>query len=531
MEAAGNCAEHVSKTCSRIRRVLEDCKFTFIPDLSDEEVARFLHRRRLIPARPPLASDQEWYTRCELAEALGGRRPQQLGRILRREGLTARGNGKARRYPREAVERLQEIVCRGMGVSTSNAYATAIKSFCKWLVAKKRTGHDRMAGLAKVNAEADRRHERRALLLDEIRSLLDTTHAGASAVEGLAGRDRALLYAVAMASGFRASELRSMHPASFDLDADPPTATVKAAYSKNRRESVQPLPPDLAAALRTYLEGRPARQPVWPGDWHLNAAEMLRHDLALAGIPCRDDAGRVVDFHALRHSYITLLSKAGVSPKVAQELARHSTIDLTMNVYTHVNMHDLAGAVAGLPPLVPSGPARDDLALAATGTDGRRAHGGQDPIRDPARPRLTVQLTGRNEAGCDSLRASDTPAAAGIRTGNPDKPLHGQGFETRGDRMTLNEGKLPGQDSNLDKESQNHRAPRRNAIPTNTIGQITHPGCSAGRSDQEAEGGIADADLAALVAAWPMLPEPIKAAVRALVTSAVSSARVGVASE
>ncbi len=30
------------------------------------------------------------------------------------------------------------------------------------------------------------------------------------------------------------------------------------------------------------------------------------------------------------------------------------------------------------------------------------------------------------------------------------------------------------------------------------------------------EGGIADADLAALVTAWPALPEPIKAAIRAL---------------
>jgi len=42
---------------------------------------------------------------------------------------------------------------------------------------------------------------------------------------------------------------------------------------------------------------------------------------------------------------------------------------------------------------------------------------------------------------------------------------------------------------------------------------------SAGRSEQRGEGGIADADLAALVAAWATLPEPIKAAIRALVGS------------
>jgi hypothetical protein len=42
-------------------------------------------------------------------------------------------------------------------------------------------------------------------------------------------------------------------------------------------------------------------------------------------------------------------------------------------------------------------------------------------------------------------------------------------------------------------------------------------GRSAGRSDERSEGGIPDADLAALVAAWPTLPGPIKAGILALV--------------
>ena len=43
---------------------------------------------------------------------------------------------------------------------------------------------------------------------------------------------------------------------------------------------------------------------------------MLRLDLAAAVIPFRDAEGRVADFHALRHSYITLLQRSGVHPKL-----------------------------------------------------------------------------------------------------------------------------------------------------------------------------------------------------------------------
>ncbi|MBA3481977.1 MAG: tyrosine-type recombinase/integrase, partial [Pirellulales bacterium] len=82
-----------------------------------------------------------------------------------------------------------------------------------------------------------------------------------------------------------------------------------------------------------------------------------------------DADGRVFDFHALRHQFITSLAAAGVHPKVAQTLARHSTIDLTMNRYTHLLHTDLAGALETVP-----GPsaAPENQSARATGTDGRR---------------------------------------------------------------------------------------------------------------------------------------------------------------
>jgi hypothetical protein len=79
----------------------------------------------------------------------------------------------------------------------------------------------------------------------------------------------------------------------------------------------------------------------------------------------RDGAGRYADFHALRHSFISNLVSGGVHPKTAQRLARHSTITLTMDRYTHLRRDDLADAVTALPDL--SGPARQ---AAVTGTYG-----------------------------------------------------------------------------------------------------------------------------------------------------------------
>ena len=64
----------------------------------------------------------------------------------------------------------------------------------------------------------------------------------------------------------------------------------------------------------------------------------------------QDENGMYADFHANRHTFISNLAKSGVSPKVAQTMARHSDINLTMNVYSHVEMDEQAAAISELPP-------------------------------------------------------------------------------------------------------------------------------------------------------------------------------------
>jgi integrase len=130
----------------------------------------------------------------------------------------------------------------------------------------------------------------------------------------------------------------------------------------------------LAAALRPWLAAKPAGLPLWPGTWHKRAFKMIAADLAVAraawiaeaGVDTaerqrrerssflcyRDEEGRVLDFHSTRHSYITMLAKSGAMPRMTQELARHSSIDLTMNHYTHLRLHDQAAAGEALPSLL-----------------------------------------------------------------------------------------------------------------------------------------------------------------------------------
>lgn len=67
---------------------------------------------------------------------------------------------------------------------------------------------------------------------------------------------------------------------------------------------------------------------------------ILRRGLAHAGIPYHTERG-YADFHALRHTFVSSLVRSGVHPSVAKELARHSTITLTIDVYGHVETEKL----------------------------------------------------------------------------------------------------------------------------------------------------------------------------------------------
>ena len=267
---------------------------------------------------------------------------------------------------------------QNLSLQTCNHYIRAIKTFCNWLVKNNKLLRHPLLSVSLFNADTDQRHCRRPLDATEFQYLLRAAEAGPP-VEEMIGEDRFMFYILAAWTGFRKGELGSVTLRHFKLDGDYPTLTINAAYSKRRREDVQFLHPDVVSLFQSWVTKKNPRPDaiLFPVSGKTCGTErktskMVERDLAsarevwinesnsVAERESREDSdylkyvdshGKFADFHGLRHTFITNLSLAKVSPKTAQLLARHSDISLTMKIYTHVTPVEQAAAIRALPGL------------------------------------------------------------------------------------------------------------------------------------------------------------------------------------
>lgn len=330
---------------------------------------------------------------------------------------------------------LKSLRDSGRSRQTSNHYFRSIQQFTLWLVKSKRLVENPLSEMRKLNTQLDRRHDRRALTDEEFARLIAAAESG-KPDQRIPGPDRAMLYILAASTGYRRSELASLTPSSFNLDADPPTATVAASFSKRKRIDTQVLHPNLVERLRGWLAAKalPPNAILFsvsdkvPGGVDRRTSEMMMNDLTAARaawiaeaktdkekelreqsdfLKYKDSQNRFADFHANRHTFITNLSKANVSPKVAQELARHSDIRLTLGIYTHTNLEEKQRAVQSLPSLWEHIGSKPE---AETGSE--RLHAAQ-PDRDKTAVAsdLNTVKSERGDAFCPTCHAV-TPAAS-----------------------------------------------------------------------------------------------------------------------
>ncbi len=98
-----------------------------------------------------------------------------------------------------------------------------------------------------------------------------------------------------------------------NLSGVKPSVTGRAAVSKSHRQACLPLHPELTNALVQF-------KPVDASAADLvfkklvPRSKLFNSHLKSANISKRDTQGRVVDFHALRHTFCTNLHRASVSP-------------------------------------------------------------------------------------------------------------------------------------------------------------------------------------------------------------------------
>ena len=150
------------------------------------------------------------------------------------------------------------------------------------------------------------------------------------------------LWCLALSTGLRQGELLALRWPQVDLDRstlavvgtlEQGTDTVAEPKTQRSRRQVQ-LGAATAEALRRHRQssssisfvfhredGRPLSASIVSKEW-----TRLR---AQAGVPA-------VRFHDLRHTAATLMLSGGVHPKVASEMLGHSTVAITLDLYSHV---------------------------------------------------------------------------------------------------------------------------------------------------------------------------------------------------
>jgi len=297
---------------------------------------------------------------------------------------------------------------QGMSASARNGYRESWIAFANWCKQNYRLVVNPFSNVPKANEKADPRRQRRALTEPELikllraaqqRPFLDamTIRRGKNKGQTIAvlseetrnqleqlGRERALIYKTLVLTGLRKNELASLTVGQLELDGPVTYAVLHAADEKNRQGSEIPIRDDLAEDLCRWLDGTldrlrtdarkqgdpiPTRLPLSTPLFYVptGLVRILNRDLKAAGIVKRDERGKTIDVHAMRHTYGTHLSKGGVPLRTAQAAMRHSDPKLTANVYTDPKLLDVAGALDSLPSLPLDNQCADDQQV-ATGT-------------------------------------------------------------------------------------------------------------------------------------------------------------------
>jgi len=198
-----------------------------------------------------------------------------------------------------------------LSAKTRNEYLGHANAFLNWAERQGRIERNPLKVVVKQQTKGRETFKRRALPLDAFNLLIERS-----------GK-RSLAYFIAGCTGLRRNEMKQLLWSDVQLDGRLPCINVRAETTKSKKSAEIPLVPTLAVALRNFkAKGVGHSGRVFPRG--LPSVKTLAKDLKTCGITVEDDRGYRVDFHALRHTFASLLASVGVSELARVKLARHS---------------------------------------------------------------------------------------------------------------------------------------------------------------------------------------------------------------
>jgi integrase len=306
---------------------------------------------------------------------------------------------------------LSELDGSGATLNRHLGYISAFLSWCCRTERVKENAADRVQ-----RARALPEHGNRAFSPAESAAVIEAARADLAAPRPRYGaKHRDVLYMVAWHSGLRRKELRMLEVREVRLGDRPPRLVLRPRTAKARKEQTVPLHPDVAAALRILLEGKPPNARVFP----FVHDRVVTGDMRAAGI---DFSRGRVGLHSFRKGLATDLARRGVPEAIAQHLLRHSDPKLTRGAYTDARLLPLAeavdgvAAVAGLGRVIHTGadfenPLDKGRVIADTGIS-------HDPMYTTCTSQTDRKTPGRLASGIVTVSKAERPESSGLRAKN-----------------------------------------------------------------------------------------------------------------
>jgi len=235
---------------------------------------------------------------------------------------------------KSAASYLDSKRAQGIGNRTWNATRQDMAAFMRWCQDQGMISENPVVKVPKRNEAQDPRLTRRALTDDELNRLM--------AIARRFGREA--WYGAAAFCGLRKGELRRLDWSDVDFDK----GEIQLRLTKAKRKQTVPMPSILKGILLAHRarQGNPSVGKVWP----TTVTDRTRQrDFERASIPLVDEAGRVVDLHALRKTLCTRLARNGVPQQVAQRVMRHSDYRVTQAHYVDISVRDCLEVLDTLP--------------------------------------------------------------------------------------------------------------------------------------------------------------------------------------